>query len=200
MRCRKVQQEMKNVNWTQNMRCSKVQQEMKNNARWYLSNKSVSSKTRYDVRASSTNDTITNMINTDLWCICAARFPATACVLVLVLSSQRKMTINNVFIEWDNNPWSSVDMLFFTPWADNNALSTWNMHHGWKKRHKARIKSKFNVKFLNRKLTEHAEGEHHTMGTEGAENSHPHLCVIFDSLERRYLSIFQDLALGTWAK
>ena len=33
------------------------------------------------------------------------------------------------------------------------------------------------------------------MGTEGAENSHPHLCVIFDSLERRYLSIFQDLAL-----
>ena len=34
------------------------------------------------------------------------------------------------------------------------------------------------------------------MGTEGAENSHPHLCVIFDSLERRYLSIFQDRHLS----
>ena len=52
---------------------------------------------------------------------------------------------------------------------------------GEKKRHKAKIRSKFNVKFLNRKLTEHVEAEHHTMGTEGAENSHPHLCVVFDS-------------------
>jgi hypothetical protein len=62
---------------------------------------------------------------------------------------------------------------------------------GEKKRHKARIRSKFNVKILNRKLTEHAEAEHHIIGTEGAEIPHPHLCVIFDDFEGTFPSIFQ---------
>ena len=74
------------------------------------------------------------MRNTVLWCICAAQFPATVSVFVLVLNSQRKMTINNVSIEWGDNLWISADMLFFTPRADNNALITWNVHHGWKKK------------------------------------------------------------------
>ena len=44
---------------------------------------------------------------------------------------------------------------------------------------------------MNRKLNEPLEAEHYTIGTEGAENSHQHLCVIFDDLEGTYLSIFQ---------
>ena len=45
------------------------------------------------------------------------------------------------------------------------------------------------VNFLNRKLTEHVEAEHYTIGTEGAEIPHPHRCVIFDDLEGTVLPV-----------
>ena len=122
-----------------------------------------------------------------------AQFPSTASVLVLVMSSQRKMTTNNVLIEWGKNPWSSMDMLIFTPRAESNALITWNMHHWWKKKTYAVNKIYIVFQFLEPQVKRMVRSRELYRWNRGSWKSAPASLCDFWRLEGnlQVLSIFQ---------